>query len=119
MTAQHTPTPWVARSSGPRSAYFSVIAESDRRQVCSVVPRLHGSSCSEWEANAEFIVRACNSHDALLAAAHHCEELMMNAENAKGGAFQEMWFRLSKYAKDELRGAIDAAKPPETVTLPP
>jgi hypothetical protein len=67
MSAQHTPSPWrVVRNYhdriyivGPRNDGKSTI--SDR--ICSVQqPRAGGGG------NADFIVRACNAHEELLAA---------------------------------------------------
>jgi hypothetical protein len=57
MSTSHTPTPWVADGHyihGPDELRFLAVA-GDR---AGVTP----------EANAAFIVRACNSHDELL---HH------------------------------------------------
>lgn len=73
--AAHTPTPWHVEeqtNSVGQLLYFRVEhpGRPYRGTVCHVFPAEHigGITESEARANAEFIVRACNSHAALVAA---------------------------------------------------
>lgn len=69
MTGRHTPTPWLLEG---RTVYALDETESCNRFSCRVeggfVFRSLGGDGertgeAELDANAEFIVRACNSHD--------------------------------------------------------
>jgi len=53
-TGQHTPTPWNLQTL--------------RVSLVPVMIRVNGYTKETAEANAAFIVRACNSHDALVGA---------------------------------------------------
>ncbi len=73
----HTPLPWeIIPRIDPRVATAIAIGSADRKtNICVLTDRYKGqdsskcrSSVPEADANAEFIVRACNSHDDLLAA---------------------------------------------------
>lgn len=75
MTTQHTLTPWRAehavRTARTGMKEWQVISGTQ------VVASMVGTSAAE--ANAEFIVRACNAHDELVAALatllreHNCQ----------------------------------------------
>lgn len=54
----HTPTPWRHTDAG---------IVSGGRVICEA-PIHYLESHKHWPENAEFITRACNNHDALLAA---------------------------------------------------
>ena len=62
---KHTPTPWsfgsqfIAKHVGPSVLDYEHIA---------TIPDHLQSDDPQWEANAAFIVQACNSHDDLVAA---------------------------------------------------
>ena len=69
----HTPTPWFA---------------TDLRQVRSHVGFVALTSGSDFnvaieEANAAFIVRACNSHDALVAALRDIADAVYGTDTAR------------------------------------
>lgn len=70
----HTPGPWhvVERENG--APYIA----SPLGSICDM--RLNGLNRKTKYANAEFIVRACNSHDDLLAA---CKALVATANELK------------------------------------
>ena len=63
---KHTPIPWtIGYGGGPDDEFASITSPHQASAICYIDPymyRPHGP------ANADFIVRACNNHDALLAA---------------------------------------------------
>ena len=61
MNTAHTATPWAIRD-------MHIVLESDKYRVVATVANPTKELRTESIANAEFIVRACNSHDALVAA---------------------------------------------------
>ena len=76
-TPKHAPTPWKAsgktiKGNTCRDSSKVTIARVDSRG--KFVP-----GCDE--ANAEFIVRACNNHDALLAALKECSDFFIAIDN--------------------------------------
>lgn len=62
----HSPLPW--RLNDPRNLTTLVYAADGRTAIC----KMAGGSI---EADADFLLRACNSHDALLAALKECRTL--------------------------------------------
>lgn len=65
----HTPTPWhFSETTWPDNIETINVAAEDGYHVCKVSSRYSTDGCSENEANAVFIVRACNSHDKLVEA---------------------------------------------------
>jgi hypothetical protein len=62
MSTQHTPTPWQVDASK-----HSVSIVADRFCVAQTATAQTGN-VAPAEANAAFIVRACNAHDELVAA---------------------------------------------------
>jgi hypothetical protein len=74
--AEHTPTPWDTRnpdelSKADKRPAWETIIQRDYRDVA--IARIFQSGAnglrqSECEANAKFVVQACNSHAALVAA---------------------------------------------------
>lgn len=95
---KHTPTPWKAIKN---SCFWEIQPEnrsdSDPYQigdVCASCPEndVHGLQ----QANAEFIVRAVNSHDALVAALEKAKLEM------DGDYVDEVWGRDLKYIDDAL-----------------
>lgn len=65
MNAKHTPTPWYTKQGAE-------IFSSTGARICVVSVR--GESYEQDEATTEFIVRAVNSHDALVKALRECED---------------------------------------------
>ncbi len=61
-----TPGPWVVKDDGIVAAVTPV----DGGDIICEAPEVFEDSMRRWRANAEFIVRAVNAHDALLAACH-------------------------------------------------
>jgi hypothetical protein len=70
MTASHTPTPWVVEKNSVNAENGSVVSIAE----CGLSAPGQSWSGTDYStrehqaANAEFIVRACNSHDQLVAA---------------------------------------------------
>ncbi len=71
---QHTPTPWEADELRIWSA-----AGSDPIYIASLKFAADNDCPVQAEVNGEFIVRACNSHDELVAALTDCIESLINA----------------------------------------
>ncbi|GEM_PF-3404207 len=76
VKVNHTPTPWAY------SPNINVHAANDREIARTIVncpdsPFYEAKWLEEAACNAEFIVRAVNSHEELLAA---CEDLLSDAE---------------------------------------
>jgi len=65
--AAHTPTPWSVRASRNDEGYGLLICDEDQTILAGMDTWLGPTPEAEMEANAAFIVRACNSHEALLA----------------------------------------------------
>lgn len=64
---KHTPTPWIL-SSGTNGAVRAVHAwkEGGKHIIIAKFPDRTIEDSAEMEANAAFIVRACNAHEELL-----------------------------------------------------
>jgi hypothetical protein len=107
MEAKHTPTPWSLAirdhhnyteagatifGAGNEAAGVPVIADLPPRTVDGT-----------HEANAKFIVRACNSHEQLVAA---LDSLLFTVDVACGTAIPSTAF---KAARDVARAALAAA----------
>jgi hypothetical protein len=87
---KHTPTPWKFNP----NRYSKWVGEisgntPDADYVVSVVQQ------DNWKANAELIVRAVNSHEALLEAAKIAEKLLREGTS-----------RLSSHAFEGLRNSV-------------
>ena len=63
-TPKHTPLPWYKTASSPDGYIYG----ADNKCIVEFGPTTAGHMDEERWANAEFVVRACNAHDALLAA---------------------------------------------------
>ena len=99
---KHTPTPWKQGVNYPER----IIGE---HEIVAFVnhPELDGKPNDREQANAEFIVRACNSHDELLEA---CKALVQNLEmewlpNGYGQCDYPLSYRIIKNAKDIIAKA--------------
>jgi len=68
----HTPTPWQC-DCGPYARQPRIYSVSLNNRLYKLIAEVGNAEApltaqDEWEANAAFIVRACNSHDELVAA---------------------------------------------------
>lgn len=71
MEMPNTKTPWQVNSRDP-----SQVCDADGEvRGCAPIATMHGTA-AEKRANAKFIVRACNSHDALVTALSEQSEFM-------------------------------------------
>jgi hypothetical protein len=61
-TTKHTPTPWSKSRIASHAPQFSIYGDDDARDLAVV------GYVENAEANAEFIVKAVNHHDELVAA---------------------------------------------------
>lgn len=79
MTTQHTPTPWndthTQRTDGQPSKGREILADG------RLVAVLYGDHA---ESDAEFIVRAVNSHDALVTALEALQDLTADCSSDYG-----------------------------------
>lgn len=64
MITKHSATPWILRESMANGNMFVYGESSD--PIAGVKRVARDRSIEENEANAEFIVKACNSHDRLI-----------------------------------------------------
>ena len=65
----HTPTPWHTGNNDFEIYQAALVFDPKLRAVADCQKYEIGRSRGECEANAAFIIRACNAHDALLQAA--------------------------------------------------
>lgn len=84
--SQHTPTPW--RVGGLDDDLWIYGRGRNATAICDLIPRDADSLTLEDKANAEFIVRAVNTHDALIVAAK--KAILWFAENETLGVTREL-----------------------------
>lgn len=96
MTTKHTPTPYGI------SKYGSIVHYTDTNypQGVAFATMTRSGTRGQGRVDAEFIVRACNNHDALLAALEHALALVTAADLGPS----------AKPAIAQYRAAIAAAK---------
>lgn len=102
--AAHTPLPWINTFSGFLNGAEYVIGLTDQKghEWARIVQSSIGKGGDELEANAAFIVRACNSHAALVEAlADALNYVDYVADCGNGGA---------EKCGDKLRAALSFAK---------
>lgn len=77
MTQNHTPTPWIVSSPDAGETITILHDQGDGYgvAVCSM-----DTTNNRDEQNAAFIVRACNSHAALVEALTHARALVIASE---------------------------------------
>lgn len=87
----HTPTPWKVRTLPERYGGWCFIEAPEVVAGQSVAGDYHrevmGDDYPEREGDAEFIVRACNSHDALVEALEILERPDRQLEGTPGGFY--------------------------------
>lgn len=80
--AQHTPTPWNVLSPKGTLCAWRIVSNDD----CNVAFVAQRLSNAEADANAAFIVTACNAHDELVAALRNLEaELHLAYDDVPAG----------------------------------
>lgn len=67
-TSKHTPTPWAFEPDHSKRDGSQFIFSDADRDTWVATAENRETNGAEASANAAFIVRACNSHDALVAA---------------------------------------------------
>ena len=83
--AAHTPTPWSVRAARNDEGYGLLICDEDQTILAGMDTWLGPTPEAEMEANAAFIVRACNSHAALVEALRKMMKLVADFEDAAKG----------------------------------
>lgn len=93
---KHTPTPWAISSNG-----FNIYGPPDAEGQVTFVASIFRKPIQDIEdANAEFIVRACNAHDELLAA---CKATLKYLQySSKHAENREL--------RKQIRAAVDKAE---------
>jgi hypothetical protein len=100
--SEHTPTPWESN--------FNRIESKDDHGVDNDGWMIAECIGPEQEANAEFIVRACNAHDALVAACEKIEKL--RSDLLEGATSMDEGALLTEGADafDDIEAALKLAK---------
>ncbi len=83
--SKHTPGKWIVEEAGNENLNYNFRISSEHRVIAQVWAHHNRNSKSEEnltdEANARFIVTACNSHDALLEA---CKAILDSPGEMRG-----------------------------------
>jgi len=88
----HTTTPWILTAHG----LSACSTFDDKLRIVFAVEPLGDLSLGEARANAEFIVRAVNTHDALIRAANEVLDWWNTTTNRKNGAYVPALYHLEK-----------------------
>jgi hypothetical protein len=101
--AEHTPTPWICDS----DAIMPI-----SRDGVSIVARIpnHPDNKMNWAADAEFIIRAVNAHDAIVAALKVAEDVLSRAPFSTGVWPNGMH---PNTGIEQIRAAISLSNPPQ------
>ena len=100
MTTKHTPGPWVWHEQGEANEYC--LLASGQKWVIAF--RQNGELMPERQrANAAFIVRACNSHDDLLAALVGAEAFMSGIPDTSD-LYPREWLKVVRAAITRAKG---------------
>lgn len=91
MSETHTPTPWFYDPKYESSALIQKVQDEDAEYWDDMCVECHSAKHGKLQdiSNAEFIVRACNSHDALLKSCKHLVEQFLTYQNGWMG--QGVW----------------------------
>ncbi len=105
-TPKHTPTPWTLK---PNGVAFNLWSDDRTNSFCMLVG-YRGQPEGEHTANSEFIARACNAHEKLLAACEKAEEAIEDRmDNASDPEALARWQKQCKRAGALCRAAIAEA----------
>jgi len=63
---KHTPTPWHTGKSDSRGSVHNIYSGKSKEPTEGIATCYRWVGSQEAEANADFIVRACNAHDAVV-----------------------------------------------------
>jgi len=96
MGTVHTATPW--KNHGPNDKGRCLIADTGDSGICEVFIGVN----ERGEANAAFIVRACNAHDDLVKALQRAERVLNHVGGAPSGEILGAW--------EEARAALAKAE---------
>ena len=111
MEAKHTPTPWFVGEANCHDNFNSYIGvrSLDDWVVCEVQTDV---SALPGEANADFIVRAVNCHDQLIAVLKKLEVAANTAQHCYDFSPKNFAFAMSDLAEaaEEVRAALALAE---------
>ena len=106
---QHTPTPWHVETG---VTWHGAVIENkcSGAKGLAVIAIPQGATQKQSEANAAFIVRACNSHDALVMVARLVADTY-EAEQTRGGfPAGQTWHTIDHTTGQAARAALALAK---------
>jgi hypothetical protein len=101
---KHTATPWVAGS--PNFQRWNNAAIWRQGKADSFIAEVFGHDKEDGEANAAFIVRACNAHEALVGFVTSFLALCPSSEGLGGHAPMGAFLSLA----DKARAALELAR---------
>lgn len=107
---KHTPTPWDYGYQGGKYGKGELLITGDKgEEYSALVGQIHTIDPKEAEANAAFIVRACNAHDELVAALE-CAAESIEAFGAQAAKLPEQKEQLRKDMSVVLRALAKARR---------
>lgn len=95
MTTNHTPTPWEIREhnyGNVRGAHGLFMVGNN----APIADGIYGRNISEADANADFIVKACNAHDDLVAVLEKITDEMTRLNTVMKETWEEAQSLLAK-----------------------
>lgn len=112
MTQKHTPTPWKIDTALDGKPI--IFADADGGHVVCQMAYERGENdygaFTNHEINAEFIVRACNSHDDLVAALEQINVLACYGSETDTKSMDECMLEIGTAAREALAKAKEPQK---------
>lgn len=112
--AEHTPTPWsIKRAKFPADGQYdygisAVLMDGKPYCIAETFGRCSLNFTLEAEANAAFIIKACNSHDALVKALRECVQDIVFCERVRDPSFNPRSLGVGTVLGDAI-ATLDAA----------
>ena len=94
-TKEHTPTPWGITYNKTTKKKYVYISKDRLEQLAIVQPTISG----DYEANAALIVRAVNSHEALINSIQFALQILNSNDENDAEAMPEVVRKLEKALK--------------------
>jgi hypothetical protein len=107
--ARHTPSPWYINAGSKNGRRdHQVYSDKDNRTIVAQIIHRDGLSADEVDANARFIVTACNSHASLVSACELADNFIRRM--AVSGRLNPTTETMARQIADTLRTAIASAR---------